>query len=288
MNYLLPQLNDYFSEITNVIGRTWMSENFLIARGEQMADANQNYYGGSMTTYRDLSIAQGQHNLFAPEYDYDVDNNNLEAEVLIMISQINCLAVSQTYEIFETYLIEIITEFLIHNPKYFSYLKILEPYMIDIVSDFLIKNEHNKKGGEYADLHRKYIRNGVKKNQDTNNRGLLRFIRKCSPHFAKHEIDNLFEKDMSVWFDVLTMTRHTLVHNRQVISKRFFTYLDQHGFQEIFDKYFAKKTIDGKPCIFLDKHSAQKIITPLNSYAHLIFVGLSQLDGLPLRVKQHQ
>ena len=134
---------------------------------------------------------------------------------------------------------------------------------------------------------RETIREKVKKGQGVNNKGLLAMVRKISPHFRTHESKNIHGVNISQWFDLITMIRHTLVHNRQIISSRLLKYLEKQKANEMFDRHFQRKSIDNKICIYLEKNTASDIINWLNTFAHFIFVSLSQEANLSFDVPQY-
>jgi hypothetical protein len=127
----------------------------------------------------------------------------------------------------------------------------------------------------------------VKKGQGVNNKGLLAMVRKMSPHFRTHESKNFHDVNISQWFDLVTMIRHTLVHNRQIISYRLLKYIKNQKANEMFDRHFQRKIIDTKVCIYLEKNTASDIITWLNTFAHFIFVGISKEANLSLDIPQY-
>ena len=96
-------------------------------------------------------------------------------------------------------------------------------------------------------------------------------VRKISPHFRTHETKNIHNVNISQWFDLVTMIRHTLVHNRQIISSRLLKYLEKQKANEMFDRHFQRKRIDNRVCIYLEKNTATDIINWLNTL-HTLFL----------------
>lgn len=125
--------------------------------------------------YRGLSKIQGGINLSSSSCSYEATINNLAEEVNTITSQQCCYAVSQIYEVFESYLISILTEYLLHNQGRLVEVKLKVQRII------LIKET---------------IRQIVKDAQDTNNKGLLRMVRKLSKHFKQYERHNIFSVDI--------------------------------------------------------------------------------------------
>ncbi len=267
-NYLLKILESYFSEILVIEGKLNVSDSFLIARKDEIIKENREdkMIVDAGIIYRDLSLIKAQSNLFSPNSSYLITTDNLENEIKDIISQHCCFAVSQAYEVFESFLIEILTEFLLNNQEK---LKIVKFAAEDIV---LIKET---------------IRTMVKSKQGTNNKGLLAMIRKICPYFKMHESKNIYGVNITLWFDLVSMIRHTLVHNRQIISHRLIKYQETHKANAMFDRHFQRKRIGNNVCVFLEKGNASDIISWLNTFAHFIFIGLSTEANLPLGIPHH-
>ena len=136
-------------------------------------------------------------------------------------------------------------------------------------------------------LIRETIREMVKKRQGRNNKGLFAIIRKISSHFQIHESKNIHKVNISQWFDLVSMIRHTLVHNRQIISSGLLKYIEKQKANEMFEKHFQRKKIGNHVCIFLERNTATDIINWLNTFAHFIFVGLSKESNLALNIPQY-
>jgi hypothetical protein len=118
-NYLLKTFEKYFEEILAIKGKLTLSETFLSERKKQILqeDRENKLLVSAIASYRDISLIGTTSNLFTPNYLYEITMNNLENEIDDIISQQSCFAVSQAYEVFESFLIEILTEFLMHNQE---------------------------------------------------------------------------------------------------------------------------------------------------------------------------
>jgi len=257
-NYLLPVINSYFKEISALEGKLFVSKYFIENFSKSLKN-DLTFKHESVTVYRDLSIPKKQFNLFPTGYEYNVDRKNLEDEIVNILSREFCLTLSQAYEVFESFLIKILTEFLYHNQNHLVTLKILKTNLY---------------------LTKPTIKEKIKFQQKTNNKGLISFIRKLSSYFKQHETNNTWKEDISRWFDLLSEVRHNIVHNRQVVSDKFLRYLTKHNANELFDRYFSKKNINGEICVYQDHHQSMNNIDRLNEFAFLIFKSLSVDNGL--------
>jgi hypothetical protein len=268
MNYLLKILNSYFDEILSIEGRLTVLESFLNAKKDDIIKENRTHKSivSAITSYRDLSLVQGGDNLFSPNFSYEMSVDTMPNEIKDIISQQSCFAVAQAYEVFESFLIELMTEYLLNNQSKLQLFKFTTSNII---------------------LLRETIREMVKKGQGVNNKGILAMVRKVSPHFQTHEANNIHHVNISHWFDLVTMIRHTLVHNRQIISPRLLKYLEKQKANEMFNRHFQRKRVDNKVRIYLEKNTASDIIDWLNTFAHFIFVGLSKEANLALNIPQY-
>ena len=151
--------------------------------------------------------------------------------------------------------------------------------MIELLTEYFLHNQDKLKtlgltsGGII--LIKETIRTMIKKQQKSNNKGLLSIVRKLSSYFRTHEASNMYHINISHWFDLISMIRHTLVHNRQIISNPLLKYLEKNKANLMFSEHFQMKKIGGNICIYLEQSKAYEIILRLNAFAYFIFKGLS-------------
>ncbi|UYQ93807.1 hypothetical protein MKQ68_01695 [Chitinophaga horti] len=245
-----------------------MTDTFLTIAKDQFnsTDLNNSLIIEAITSYRDLSQLLPKENLYSPNYVYRMNVMDLDEEIAKIISLHCSMAISQAYEVFENFLFDIITDFLFRNSEYMVTLNFLEAKLI---------------------LDKKTIREMLKKKSGSNNKGLLRIIRKLSLFFKAYEEKNIRQINISQWFDLLTMVRHTAVHNRQKVSHRFLNYLREQKANKLFDRHFERKRIGRDVHVYLQKNITIDILNWLNSYAFLIFKGLSVDHGLSPEVPQY-
>ncbi len=267
-NYLLPSLEEYFKEICFLKGKLHIVcaylpdySNCLIKNNAEDRELNS-----SLTAFRDLTVTPKSNNLVIPKFCYSIYLSSISDEIMNLISRESCLTVAQAYEVFETFFLKILTEYLRYNPSKLVELKLLKVELI---------------------LPEAEIKGMIKKSSGKNNKGLISITKKISDHFKKYENKNYFSVNIFHWFDLLSMVRHTLVHNRQVVSKGFLDYLEKNKCNksiELFDRQFERKKIDDRICIYLTPDKASDIITWLNSFAHYIFKSISIDAGLPIGI----
>jgi hypothetical protein len=270
-NYLLNSINLYFEEILVLEGRLHVVNSFLETQKKIILNENREYSHivTSITSYRDISQFYPLENLYTPDFLYHLSLENLNDETENLVSRECCFITSQSYEVFETFLIRFLTDYFTNNTTKLIELGLLE---------------------KFTELTEQEIRKIVENQNERNNRGRISLIRKISQHFREHENKNIFKVHISHWFDLLSMVRHTLVHSRNVISKKMLGYLEKNKAnksQDLFDKHFQRKTIDGKICIFLSLNKTLDIISWLNTYAHFIFKSVSLEYNLSLKIQQY-
>jgi hypothetical protein len=267
-NYLLPYLNSYFEEIIHTEKKLFISETFLNNYKDKLKQDNavNRELLSMIISYRDLSIPGDKPNLFVPKIDYSLDIQQLDNDITDVISHFCCLALSQAYEIFEAFLIDILTEFLFRNQILFEKLK----WEID---------------GSFPKI-KPEVRKIVKGNQGTDNVKLLNVIRKISVHFRQHERTNCFDVNITHWFQLLSKVRHTIIHNRQKVSESLLEHIENANLKELFEVQFSTRFIDNNVHIFLSRNATSDITCWLNSFAHFIFVSLSTEKQLSLEVPQ--
>jgi hypothetical protein len=267
-NYLLPVLEDYYEEILSIESKLSVSKTLLEIGAEKLKEENQidRAFFTAITSFRDISLIGAEENLYTPDYFYSVYFSTLNDEVSKIINERCCYAVSQSYEALENYLIEILSEYLFLNQE-----KILELKLIEIQTP-LIRVE---------------IREIIKRNQKLNNKGLIHILRKLSSHFREFELKNIYGVSITQWFDLISMIRHTLVHNRQVISPALLEYISEQKATAMFDQFFKRKQIGKNICVYIEMNTASDIINWLNTFAHFIFKSLSLSLRLSIAIEEY-
>ena len=147
----------------------------------------------SISVFRDLSKMEKGDNLYTTGYSYRFRTSDLKEEIDIILSKEYCLTLSQAYEVFETYLIELYTELLLFFPEHLVTLKVLSTKL------------HLPKTSL-----KEYIKEKI--GREKNNRKFINSSRKLSKHFTQHETKNIYNINISTWFDLVSELRHNIVH----------------------------------------------------------------------------
>ena len=250
-NYLKKHIEAFFTESTAINANLNVIEIFIVAAREQYKKTFPTFESdlyGMMTAYRDLSQLEGGDNLYDTGNRYELNTDNLDEETIRLLSYISCLTITQIFEVFESYLKNILSESICRNPELIEILKIE-----GCNSDFFT------------------IRNSLFQIQGANNKGFIKALRKISPFFKFHERNNIWERNMSEWFNLISIIRHLVIHQRQKTDSAFFETLAKIGLTKTFNKHFSIKN----DLLILTPSEANVIVSHLYEYAHLIYKGIS-------------
>jgi len=250
-NYLKEYIEAFFTEATAINANLDIISSFVIARSDQLQKQFpiQGYTLFSMaSSYRDLSQLKGGINLYNTGNQYRLSTDNLQTEIPRLLSYVSCLTVSQVFEVFESFLKNILTECICQNIEFVELLKVPTT-----------PNDFNS------------VRRVIVQLQGTNNKGFIKCIRKISPFFKGHESKNIWKMNISNWFDFITTIRHIVIHSRQNVNAHFLDKVSNGALKKLFDKHFL---LEGN-LLILTPYQANAIINHLYEYVHLIYKGLS-------------
>ena len=266
-NLLLLHISTYFKETMAIESRVFVLDNSVNNFKQSIKERpNEHSFAegmlmDSISTFRDLSQKGGGDNLYHTGFRYMLNYSNLEREIENTLSSLYLLSLSQAYEVFETYLIDIFTELLLLFPMHIVTTNLFS-------ESFIIPRE--------------ILRNQIKQKigREKNNKGYLIALRKLSQHYKDNESDNIYNCKMGLWFDILSEVRHDSIHNRQIISNNFFELLKNHEQELYFNKYFDKRNTALETVIHLTKDKFHINLNLLNDFAVFIFKSLSLDNSL--------
>lgn len=205
----------------------------------------------SISPYRDLHNSKGR--FMKTDFSSVLNKSNLETVIKRIESRESLFIFSQCYEVFESFLKNILIEYLKTNPDKINLLipKYDKEYKSSIdISEFV--NKIQKKG--------------------KNNKTLFWIVRKFSKDFKQIEADNFFQQKLNIWFDLISDIRHLTVHRRLHFDTKFIESLDKNKKHDIFNKSFEIK--DG--LIWSSKDQISYELIKLNSLAFLITSSLKR------------
>ncbi|HWW41718.1 hypothetical protein [Pedobacter sp.] len=255
MNYLKKHIESLFIECTGLDANLRVLDSFVSSRGQQLQEnfSFPNYeLIGMITTYRDLSQLEGGANLYDTNVGYSLTSDNLPTEVTRLLSYIACLTTTQVFEVFESFLKNILSELITQNPNLSQVLKLPNTY------------------ATFQD-----VRNEISYIQGAGNKGFIKALRKISPFFKQHESNNIWNKNMSHWFDLIAKIRNLVVHSRLVVNPEFEDYIHEAHRKTLFTQHFTISESGNTKKIELTTCQAHAITHYLFEYAHLIYKSLS-------------
>ena len=257
-NYLKKHIEALFTESTALNANLLVLDSLVSERSSQLKTMfpPPNYDLISMvSSYRDLSQLDGGDNLYDTGIHYKLHTDNLDEETLRLLSYVSCLTISQVFEVFESFLKNILAESICQN--------------IELMQVFNL---------ETADDQFNTVRKALKKIQGTSNKGFIKAIRKISPFFKFHESKNIWDRNMSDWFNLIATVRHIVIHQRQNAGDDFIDLVKNGVRKKLFNRHFSFK---GR-LLVLTPYQANAIIDHLYEYSHLIYKGISQDFGLTM------
>jgi len=262
MNYLKQHVESLFVECTSLDANLLVLDSFVSSRGQQLQEnfPFPNYeLIGMITTYRDLSQLEGGNNLYDTKVGYALTTDNLPSEVTRLLSYTACLTITQIFEVFESFLKNMLSEVIFQNPNLGQLLKLPNSYTT------------------FQD-----VRNDISYIQGSGNKGFIKALRKISPFFKQYESNNIWNKNMSHWFDLIARIRNLVVHSRLVVNQEFEDYIKEAHRKALFIQHFTILENGTTKTIELTPYQAHAITHYLFEYAHLIYKSLSTDFGIEL------
>jgi hypothetical protein len=255
MNYLKRHIEGLFIECTGLNANLKVLDSFV---SERRSELSQNFpFPGQdlismISAYRDLSQLEGGNNLYTTNVDYKLTTDNLSSEVNRLLSYFSCLTVTQIFEVFESFLKNMLAEIISQNPVLMDILKLeCESASFDSVRRCLYKI------------------------QGKSNKGFIKVLRIISPFFKTHEENNIWKRNMSHWFDLIGRVRDLVIHSRLKINSEFELYIKESHRSKLFNLHFTISGDRPNAKISLTPYQAYSIIDYIFEYAHLIYKGLS-------------
>jgi hypothetical protein len=112
-------------------------------------------------------------------------------------------------------------------------------------------------------------------------------LRESWSFFQKHETKNIYNYNTTLWFNLITLVKHDIVHNGQRASKKLMEYVRENNLEKIFNEQIQTKKIDNDISIFFKLESTDEIIHRLKGLAHFVFKSLSIELGLSANAPQY-
>lgn len=255
-NYLHEHLVEFFKEVSYFNGNMYVVESLIKSRSAQIKSDFPSYQNLWMTgTYfRDLSQIGAKRNHFSTGYGYDVSTSTLEEQSLLSVSHVCCSSIANIYEVFDSYLKNILTSVYICSNQHQHYKFKLKYKSVEDIRQNLWQVKRDK--------------------------GFLKIIRRISPYFKKYEIDNIWGFNIGTWYSMIDKLRHQFIHNRQMLSQEFCTEMKKTEEWKLFNENFTLRANGEVFLVLASLSQATKILNTFLEYSYLIFKSLSIDLGL--------
>jgi hypothetical protein len=195
-------------------------------------------------------------NFTLPTAGYLVNTENYKERNTQLFQVVSSTIVAQSYEALVTFIKEILT-FYFENNTQVAFETVGKANCI-----------WNRNKVNWRETVRK-IDTGVNYN------GLLKIIRILSPEFKRAEKNNNTNIDLSSWFDMVSVVRHSIVHSESIIKNNEFNKLNKSK-QEILSSFFEVELHSGgSRKLLISKKHATYVIKFMCEYAFQVFKFLS-------------
>ena len=255
-NYLISPLETFFKEVSYFNGNIYIANSIINSRSEQTKSdfrVPQDLWQ-TVTYFRDVTMDTEADNLFPTGYGYNVGTPTLSEQSLRTVSFICCNAIVSVYEAFDSYLKDVLSQVYIHSGH---------------KSSFKLKEEYSTAEDVRQNLW-----------QVRSDRGFLKIIRRIAPIFSQFERKNLHNYDLGNWYNMIDLTRHQIIHNRQQASESFIDEIKRKNYWQLFLDNFSVRKADNQ-LIMITHHQASHLLINFLEYAYLIFKSFSQALNLP-------
>jgi hypothetical protein len=186
------------NELKDILGKTYVLDSF-INQSKQLIRENKMIDDEFITaclTFRNVTLMGNVPNLYLTEA-YSLGRYNLSEEVDMILSRECLFQVSQSYEILESYLYDMIAEFILKESQ---------------VNIFL---NGNSDATSFESI-RKELKNFKDRK---NNKHLINILRSNCEVYALHEQDNIYDLHFGSWYDMFGEVRHCITHSRMIITR---------------------------------------------------------------------
>jgi hypothetical protein len=268
LNPLEQYIKEYYYNLNIIKGYLYQMKNRIESHKKRLTDFYDkngidinNLFTGTAIAFSDLS--EWPEDGWRKNYISGAFSKRGEDYLVFtekLIEREAALSIALGYETLETFLKRISSTFILHNEEFVNeqkYQKFKERYKYNSTSDLDYWNE--------------YLKLSYK---GKNNKYLLKFIREVSPQFEKLEKENNRILNLTEWFEVSSIVRHSIIHSNSTIK-----YQDFSGFtstqMNILNEYFPGKVENDRFAISFNEKSANIQLVRLAEYGFLVFKCLS-------------
>jgi hypothetical protein len=249
-NKLEKSFRQAVEEISLINGRLSLLNNVLVRGRADLEQNNPEDFGiSTVLSFRDLTKRMEEGNLYLFNKIYYVRDHNMDEELDMVLSRELLLQVAQLYEIVETYLYNIVAEF------------------VRLKSPFHIFPEREKNVNTH-----KSVRKALKGlSERTNNRHLFNILRANNKTYSWHEKNNAYNIDFEQWYEMFSEIRHCVTHQRMKPDQTF-----PQNKLENFNRYMTIRPVDGMSYLFVTYEGYFALSSKLMDFIAFIYKAVSQ------------
>lgn len=225
---------------------------FNVWHNSRLQFSTPRYISGGFPT-RDITQTHGGDNLYLYG-SHSITPENISIERDIVVNRVLCFLISQSYEIFETFLINCYSRYLESNPEQI-------PQKLEL-----------QEGASYDQIRAKI------KNKFKNHHDYLKIFYKLSEHFKKHRIKNTWDQDLVIYAKVLSLCRHDIVHGRLKMSSQLIEYTSNSTQKKMFEEIFHQHVIETHAMLQTDLYKAQRAIEKFAEMTAMIAASLDKIS----------
>jgi hypothetical protein len=275
-NYLVPSIRELFTRIEYLKGYVFQFDNdirnyskILVKRLHEQGIIKDNEnisLKASRIVISDLTEDTSYRNYYAlPTELYEVSSEDFADKNDQLIQVISSLLVAQAYDATETFLKRILILYFENNPQ------------IGIETIGKLNCKWNKKEIDWEDTVKKL-------RQGENNKELLNIFRILSPEFNEAEIANNRSLDLRIWFNMISIVRHSIVHSNTILKPELFNGLGNNG-QKILTFFFnVENENSGNKKLIISAKQASRAMEIFCEFGFLMFKSLSKTANLNWRI----
>ena len=277
-NYLVPCIKKLFSRVEYYKGYinhldhdiNHYSKNLIgqLKKINVLSEKEQIRIKGSRLVISDLTGETDngwEINFPLPTEGYSVSSEDYMEKNQDLIQVVSTILFSQSYEALESYFKEILTLYFKNNNQ----------IAFETIGKIncILKNQQID-----------WERTVKKLKTGSNNSELLNIFRILSSEFLQSEKENNKDLNLAKWYNVISISRHLIIHSNSILSCDVFNGLDLDQ-KNILSQFFdIGSYLDGKRKIKLSSKQASELLEFICEYGFLIFKCLSKTNNLDWKI----
>lgn len=123
--------------------------------------------------------------------------------------------------------------------------------------------------------------------QGTNNSELLNIFRTISPEFITSELKNNKGIDLSSWYKVISIARHSITHSNSIIKNDLYNQMNKVEHDILSNFFEVQKDDEGRRMIVLSAKQGSELLELICEYGFLIFKCMSIENDLDWKILKY-